>query len=245
MAASDKQTRKNKYLANINKRPYTSFERQLIKRRDEMLKKCPKPGSWVGNFKKFYDKHNYPGLNRIDPQTATYINHGIIPNNPIYVALKDFAMTKFGASIVHEILSKPKKYGGFVLVVGKPSLPQTAAGDGLIRFKPGFPIDYYRVSGQMMYAAGTIYHEFGHSNIFETSVAGGHTVEHEAAVCRVLENPMRLARGFEARYSYTTLDGTLKTVNVITGKWKGGRYRVRKDNPMELVKMDDPNAFRL
>lgn len=242
---TNREKRIHTYQQEINNRPFSDFEGKLLKRKSELLNnsRAVNNNSQAINFNKFYSQYNHSTLEKIDPQRGIYKVHGIIPNTRIYIELQNFALSYYGASVVHELLSNDADYVDFELYVGTPDTLQTSAGSTHILFRPDFPLDKYPTSGQLIYAPATIYHEFGHTIAFTVTNGTTHDLNHETGILRILENPMRMEAGYEPRYTYTTRDGGYRTINVSTREQKEGRFRVKKDNSTVLVPEDAPDAF--
>jgi len=57
------------------------------------------------------------------------------------------------------------------------------------------------------------------------------------------ENPVRMRKGYEPRYSYTKKN-PLETINIITGDKKLGRWVVSEADPAKLIKPNDRDALK-
>jgi len=67
------------------------------------------------------------------------------------------------------------------------------------------------------------------------------TLHHERQAVINLENPIRMNKGLEPRYTY--YNGK-KTINIITAEPSSIEHTVSEDDPTKLVKIGSKGAYR-
>ena len=244
-AISLRQHRIDVYKSEMARKPYSCFEMALLNRQRQMLKNLEKvkQSEWENNFDEFYFLYSYEKTSLYNSEGKQQF-HAAEYGGRIHTCLKQFGLTRYGASVVYEMLTNEKRYkdADFFLVVGTSAIKETGAGPSHITFAPRFPLTRYPTSQQFIYPPATIYHEFGHTMVF-TDESENHELGHEAAICRVLENPMRMEAKYEPRYTYVNRRGKEQTINLITGDIKSGRLQIKKDDPSVLVARTSAQAF--
>ena len=207
------------------------------------------PGLRKSKFKEFarlyfYDhKHNDSCPTNFDGQ---YVNpKGLFPDSDpynIYNHFKKFALTEYGSAVVNKMLKEKNKYKGFKIYRG--SLGSTAKGasaglDGVV-FPHKFPkYEFFPVGGQKVDPMAIIFHELGHTKVFNVKKEKG--IYHERDVVIQYENPVRKKNGYEMRYVY--FNGS-ETINIISRDKKQGEWTFNAENPAELVKPGSAKAYK-
>ncbi len=161
-----------------------------------------------------------------------------------YKAFTNFAKTDYGSSVIKEMIKNPKKYKGFDIKQGAQKW--ASAGYRFIVLPKKFPARIrFKTSGQRIYDLAIIYHEFAHTMVFQPASLKGKkaSIRDERMAVMKFENPVRMRKGYEPRYSYTKAR-PLETINIITGEKKQGSWAVSENDPTKLVKPDDKAALK-
>ncbi|VAW97135.1 hypothetical protein MNBD_GAMMA23-1278 [hydrothermal vent metagenome] len=161
-----------------------------------------------------------------------------------YKAFKRFAKTDYGSSVIKEMINNPKKYKGFDIKQGAQKW--ASAGYRFVVLPKKFPArTRFKTSGQRIYDLAIIYHEFAHTMVFQSKSSKGIKVNIKGERMAVMkfENPVRMRKGYEPRYSYTK-EKPLETINIITGEKKQGIWVVSESDPTKLVKPNDKDALK-
>jgi len=174
----------------------------------------------------------------------------VITNLPVYKKLKEYSETSYGAAMVYRILQDNKKrllmkQPLFAVEYDDGAYGQDARG-GLnkIRLTKDFPDSRPYPGGERKYFPAIIHHEMGHTRFFRKNTTDKTmiTLEDERQVVINIENPIRMKKGYEPRYSYTR---DAQTINIITGKYHSrGFLTVHESDPRIPMKVATKGAFR-
>jgi len=226
-----------KYKQAVKKK--TTLDNKILVRKAQLP--SVNPGEYDSNFKKFVDKCF------IKPSQS----QGIAFSSPGYIAFEALSKTSYGAAVIKALLTNPD-YDSFL--VGQGSTQETRAGDRVILIGAGFPFKSdkkrFETSRQLILPVAILYHELGHTRLFQEQSEGTHDLPHEAAIVKILENPIRMAAGYEPRYTYTNRlqegsdDKSFETINVLSGKKLPGKRVIDKSEPAKLVSMTDPRGLK-
>ncbi len=188
-----------------------------------------------------------------------FIEPGAWPNNisnlPVYKKLKAYSETNYGAATIYRILQDNKK-----AALQKRRVFKVQYDDGVygqeargaldyIRLTKNFPNNIPYKGGERKYDLAIIHHEFGHTRFFRKSNEMkiiDFQLKHERQAVINLENPIRMEKGKEPRYTYYN-SKMRKTINIITGeipKAAEDRNTVLEDDPTKLVKIGSKGAYR-
>jgi len=100
------------------------------------------------------------------------------------------------------------------------------------------------MGGEKKYDLAIIHHEFGHTRFFrklnDMKIKDFKLKDERQAVIN-LENPIRLKKGMEPRYTY--YNGK-RTINIISGIPSETDHTVMEDDPTRLVKIGSKGALR-
>ena len=164
-------------------------------------------------------------------------------NSQGYKAFSRFSETNYGSSVIREMVNNFNKYKTFQ--VRSSNKPGAFANYKKIILPGVFPnkLKKFKVSGQNIFDLGIIYHEFAHTMVFRKASSQNKmiTIQDERMAVMKFENPVRIKKGFEPRYTYTR-NGS--TINIITGKKKMGKWVVSKYNPSILVGLNTADALK-
>ncbi len=204
-------------------------------------------GNRISNFLKFVELYFSKKVDNTIPDPEFNIYPGptkMTESSDGYKAFKQFAKTDYGSSVIKEMINNPKKYKGFVIKQGAQKW--ASAGYRFIVLPKRFPDRArFQTSGQRVYDLAIIYHEFAHTMVFQPAAAKGKkaNINDERMAVIKFENPVRMRRGYEPRYSYTKTN-PLETINIITGNKKPGRWVVSASDPAKLIKPNDRDALK-
>jgi len=202
------------------------------------------------NFLKFVDMYFTKTIDNTIPDPEFGIFPGatkLTTSSDGYRAFARFAQTDYGSSVIKEMLNNPKRYSGFVIAQGIKK--GATGGYKSMTLSKVFPNKKKRflISGQKIFDLAIIYHEFAHTSIFlpKTSKGKKATLLDERKAVMLFENPVRIRKGYEPRYTYSGEDksGVLQTINIITGKRKQGKWTVSKYDPRILVSLTDEDRL--
>ncbi len=189
-----------------------------------------------------------------------FIELGVWPNNithlPVYKKLKAYSETPYGAATIYRILQDNKKASRQKRSVFKVEYDDGAYGQearggfNFIRLTKNFPNNRPYPGGEKKYDLAIIHHEFGHTRFFRKPnkmkiIEFSLRDERQAVID--LENPVRMNKGMEPRYTYyrnSVRKGEKGTVNIITGKRLMGVWTVLEDDPTQLVELGSKGAYR-
>lgn len=196
------------------------------------------------NFKKVV-KLNF----EMDPfEPGSWPNH--IHNFPVYKKLKLYSETRYGSAMIYRILQDNKKVKSQKGKIFKIQYDDGKSGQGarggldFIRLSKNFPNNNPYKGGDKKYDLAIIHHEFGHTRFFRKKSnlkIIEFTIEDERQAVINLENPVRIANGFEPRYTY--YNGS-RTINIITGMDSPVEHTILESDPSKLVKIGSAGAFR-
>lgn len=157
-----------------------------------------------------------------------------------YQAFSRFADTDYGSAVIREMIDNPTKYKDFEILQASG---MGAVADYMQILLPNpFPArkKFNGTFGQDVYDLAVLYHEFAHTSVFRSPASEKSPIsildERDAVIYH--ENPVRLSKNYEPRYTYTTRDKT-QTINIITREIGNGVLLTSKNDPTKLV---DPNA---
>ena len=181
-----------------------------------------------------------------------------ITNLPVYKKLKSYSETNYGAATIYRILQDNKKAALQKRKVFKVRYDdgvygqEARGGLDFIRLTKNFPDNSPYKGGERKYDLAIIHHEFGHTRFFRKSNNMKKvivTLEDERQAVIHLENPIRMKKGLEPRYTYYRGKGdkTKKgngTINIITGQPSRIEHTVHDDDPTVLIKIGAKGAFR-
>lgn len=173
------------------------------------------------NFLKFVDLFFYKKVytNTRDPMSDTYQEATkLLKSSDGYKAFSLFSDTDYGSSVIKEMLDNQKKYTDFKIKEGTGNAATAEYNTILLPRK--FPYQQkFTTSGQRIYDLAIIYHELAHTKVFRPISSKERTIDinDERTAVMMFENPVRLRKGYEPRYSYTMRNGSF-TINIITGK---------------------------
>jgi len=201
----------------------------------------------MSNFLKFVDMYFSKIIDNTIPDPEFNIYPGatkMVESSDGYKAFKRFAKTDFGSSVVKEMINNRSKYKDFVIKEGAEKW--ASAGYRFIVLPKRFPNKrIFKNSGQRIYDLAIIYHEFAHTMVFQSasSIGKNATINDERIAVMKFENPVRMRKGYEPRYSYTG-SKPQQTINIITGEKKHGIWSVNRNDPTKLVKPSDKDALK-
>lgn len=202
------------------------------------------------NFIKFVDLYFSKRIDSTIPDPAFGIYPGVTKlttSSDGYKAFAKFSQTDYGSSVIKEMLGNSARYHGFVIAQGVKK--GATGGYRSMTLPKVFPNKkkQFLVSGQKIFDLAIIYHEFAHTMVFLPRTAKGKkaTLLDERKAVIFFENPVRIRKGFEPRYTYSGEDktGVLQTINIITGKRKQGKWTVSKYDPRILVGLADKDRL--
>ena len=201
----------------------------------------------ISNFLKFVNMYFSKVIDKTIPDPEFNIYPGatkMVESSEGYKAFKRFAKTDYGSSVIKEMISNPNKYKGFVIKEGAEKW--ASAGHRFIVLPKKFPNKpIFKNNGQRVHDLAIIYHEFAHTMVFRPASSGSKSasIKDERIAVMKFENPVRMRKGFEPRYSYTG-SKPLETINIITGEKKPGVWVVNANDPTKLVKPNDKDALK-
>ena len=190
------------------------------------------------NFKKFVELY-FSKIENKNNHSLESENYGLStrlrPNSDGYKAFVRFSETDYGSSVIKEMLVNQKKYSGFMIreAFGNSAIAEYKN----ILLPKKFPFHPLFISSkQKIYDLAIIYHEFAHTMVFNStkSINKKITIYDERIAVMKFENPVRIRKGYEPRYTYTH-NKTKETINIITGKKLPGVWLVNKYDPTILV----------
>jgi len=192
-----------------------------------------------------------------------FSNPGAWPDNvtnlPIYKKLKAYSETNYGSATIHRILQDNKKATLQKRKVFKVQYDDGVSGQeargafNYIRLTKNFPNNLPYKGGERKYALAIIHHEFGHTRFFRKSNKMKiieFSLQDERQAVIHLENPIRMKKGLEPRYTYfrdVGKNGDKGTINIITGEIaiiSEGRNTILEYDPTKLVKIGSKGAYR-
>jgi len=189
-----------------------------------------------------------------------FTEYGAWPNNvtnlPVYKKLKAYSETNYGAATIYRILQDNKKAALQKRKVFKVQYDDGVSGQtpqgafNYIILPKNFPDNRPYSGGERKYDLAIIHHEFGHTRFFRKSNNMKKimfTLNDERRAVIYLENPIRMKKGMEPRYTYYRKrgeNGEKGTINIITGDRLAGLYTILENDPTKLVKLGSKGAYR-
>jgi len=182
-----------------------------------------------------------------------------VVNLPVYKKLKHYSETAYGAAMIYRVLQDNKK-----AIIQKRELFKVRYDDGATGQTPQAGLNFILLTrdfpnkspykgGEKKYDLAIIRHEFGHTRFFRkkcNTKKMNITLEDERQAVINLENPIRLQKGLEPRYTYFRLKGVGRdkgTINIITGEKaliSENRNTILLDDPTKLVKIGSKGAYK-
>jgi len=210
----------------------------------------PFAGNRQRNFVKFVDLYfskqvsKPPGWGEMKQATK------LTKKSDGYKAFNKFALTDYGSSVINEMITHRKKYLEDKFTIME-NTGLGAHGDySAMTFPKKFPKAGGRFSarGQKIYDLAIIYHEFAHTMVFRSKISKNIniTIRDERIAVMKFENPVRMKKGMEPRFTYAQLNDSgvvIKTINIATGEVKSGGWTVSKFDPTILVKPSHKDAL--
>jgi len=175
---------------------------------------------------------------------------GVINKLPVYQKLKFYSETAYGAAMIYRVLADNKKRRMLNLPLFKvmydDGYPDQGASAGLnsIKLAKDFPNSLPFPGGERKYYPAIIHHEMGHTRFFRKNTTDKTimTLLDERQVVIHLENPIRMRKGFEPRYTYKR---GARTINIITGDFHvTGFDTVSESDPRIPMKVGAKGAYR-
>jgi len=175
-----------------------------------------------------------------------------ITNLPVYKKLKAYSETNYGAATIYRILQDNKKASLQKRKVFKVQYDDGVSGQApqgafdYIILPKTFPNNRPYKGGERKYDLAIIHHEFGHTRFFRkpnNMQVISFRLKHERQAVINLENPIRMKKGLEPRYTYySPSEG--RTINIITGDDSSTEHTVLEHNPAKLVKIGSKGAYK-
>lgn len=160
-----------------------------------------------------------------------------LESSKAYQALADYAKTPFGAVMVRRILADNSIPAKKRFMIKRFDNDSARGGSDYIRFPINFPRKEILLTGERVDTQAIIHHEFGHTRYFFKHKRGKEvTLPDERDAVIYMENPVRMYKNNEPRYSYyNDNDEDPKTINIITGDIKSGIWTTDKSDPRKMI----------